>query len=156
MLTPRLRAILVGGGIAGICDISYACGFWALRGAAPSRVLQSVASGLLGANAFDSGAAAATLGLALHFLIALLFAAAFVLASERVEILARRAILCGAIYGFLIFGLMNLVVLPLSAFPREVSFAPAATISGLLVHTFLVGVPIALAARRAVQRQARA
>ncbi|MBI5422638.1 MAG: hypothetical protein HZA32_01035 [Opitutae bacterium] len=156
MLTPRLRAILVGGGIAGICDISYACGFWALRGAAPSRVLQSVASGLLGANAFDGGATTAALGLALHFLIALLFAAAFVLASERIEILARRAILCGAIYGFLIFWLMNLVVLPLSAFPRKVSFAPAATISGLLVHTFLVGVPIALAARRAVPRQARA
>ncbi len=156
MLTPRLRAILVGGGIAGICDISYACGFWALRGAAPSRVLQSVASGLLGASAFDGGAATAALGLALHFLIALLFAAAFVLASERIEILARREILCGAIYGFLIFWLMNLVVLPLSAFPRKVSFAPAATISGLLVHTFLVGVPIALAARRAVPRQARA
>lgn len=150
MLTPRLRAILIGGGIGGLCDITYACGFWALRGVAPSRVLQSVASGLLGARAFDGGAAAATLGLALHFLIALLFAAAFVLASERVGALARRALLSGAIYGFLIFWLMNLVVLPLSALPRKVSFAPAATITGLLVHTFLIGVPIALAARRAV------
>lgn len=155
MLTPRLRAILIGGGIGGLCDIAYACGFWALRGVAPSRVLQSVASGLLGAPAFDGGAASATLGLALHFLIALLFAAAFVFASERVGALTRRAFLSGAVYGFLIFWLMNLVVLPLSAFPRKVSFAPAATITGLLVHTFLIGVPIALAARRAVLARPR-
>ncbi|MBX3735645.1 MAG: hypothetical protein KF715_03060 [Candidatus Didemnitutus sp.] len=150
MLTPRLRAILIGGGIAGFCDISYACGFWALRGVAPARVLQSVASGLLGADAFNGGATTAALGLALHFLIALIFAGAFVLASGQVAVLGRRAFLSGAIYGFLIFWLMNLVVLPLSAFPRKVTFAPAATITGLIVHTFLIGVPIALAARRAV------
>jgi len=155
MLTPRVRAILIGGGIAGLCDITYACGFWAWRGAPPSRVLQSVASGLLGARAFDGGRATAALGLALHFLIALLFATAFVLAAERVAALTRRAVLCGALYGFLIFWLMNLVVLPLSAFPRTVSFAPLPTITGLIVHTFLIGVPIALAARRAVAASAQ-
>jgi hypothetical protein len=44
---------------------------------------------------------------------------------------------------------MNLVVLPLSRFPRKLSFPLPVLVTGLLVHMFLIGVPIALAARRA-------
>jgi uncharacterized membrane protein YagU involved in acid resistance len=146
-----LPIILLGGLIAGACDITYAIGFSAWRGVPPTRVLQSVASGLLGAPAFDGGLPVAWLGLVLHFLIALTFAGAFYAASTRFPALTRRAFLAGAVYGFLIFWLMNLVVLPLSAFPRKVSFAPLVVITGLIVHTFLIGVPIALAARRARQ-----
>lgn len=150
MRLPRWAIIVFTGGlIAGLCDISYAIGFWAWRGVAATRVLQSVASGLLGAPAFDGGTPVAALGLGLHFLIAMIFAFAFYAASTRFPALAHRAVLSGAVYGFLIFWLMNLVVLPLSAFPRPVSFAPLPTITGLIVHTFLVGVPIAVAARRA-------
>lgn len=141
--------MFAGGLIAGLCDISYAIGFWAWRGVGAARVLQSVASGLLGAPAFDGGAPVAALGLGLHFLIATIFAFAFYAASTRFPALVRRAVLSGAVYGFLIFWLMNLVVLPLSAFPRKVSFAALPTITGLIVHAFFVGVPIALAARRA-------
>lgn len=152
MRLPRWTAIVfLGGFVAGFCDISYAIGFWAWRGVGATRVLQSVASGVLGASAFDGGVPAAALGLALHFLIALIFAFAFYAASARFPALVRAALLWGAIYGFLIFWLMNLVVLPLSAFPRQVSFAPIPTITGLFVHTFFIGVPIALAARRARQ-----
>lgn len=148
-LSRGIRTMLLGGLIAGLCDITYAVGFSAWRGVAPARVLQSVASGLLGARAFEGGAPVAALGLALHFLIALAFAFAFHAASGRFPALTRRAFLWGALYGFLIYWLMNLVVLPLSAFPRPVSFAPLVVTTGLAVHTFLVGVPIALAARRA-------
>jgi uncharacterized membrane protein YagU involved in acid resistance len=147
--TRFARATLIGGGIAGLCDISYAVGFSAQRGVAPSRVLQSVASGLLGARAFEGATPIAALGLALHFAIALTFAAFFCAMSNRFPALTRRAALWGAIYGFLIFWLMNLVVLPLSAFPRKVSFDPLVVSTGLLVHTLLIGVPIALAARKA-------
>lgn len=142
--------MIVGGFVAGVCDISYAIGFWAWRGVAATRVLQSVASGLLGAPAFEGGAPVAALGLALHFLIALIFAFAFYAAATRFPALVRRAVLSGAVYGFLIFWVMNLVVLPLSAFPRKVSFAPLPTITGVIVHTFFIGVPIAIAAQRAL------
>lgn len=150
MRLPRWAVIVFAGGlIAGLCDITYAIGFWAWRGVAATRVLQSVASGLLGASAFDGGTPVAALGLGLHFSIATIFAFAFYAASTRFPALTRRAALSGAVYGFLIFWSMNLVVLPLSAFPRPVSFAPLPTITGLIVHVFLVGVPIAVAARRA-------
>ena len=48
------RAILWGGLLAGVGDITFAFVVW--RGIGPVRVLQSVASGLLGAAAREGGA----------------------------------------------------------------------------------------------------
>ncbi|HKI02926.1 MAG TPA: hypothetical protein VKK31_13205 [Thermoanaerobaculia bacterium] len=150
---PAAFAILVGGAIAGAIDITYAIVFAGFRGAPASRILQSVASGLLGEAAFEGGTATAALGLFLHFFIACLWAAIFYVASRRFPLLIQRAILCGALYGVVVYAVMNLVVLPLSAFPRQVRFPPLALITGLIVHMFGVGLPIALAARKA-SRQA--
>jgi hypothetical protein len=149
MRRQTMAAILKGGGLAGAIDITYAIGFSYLRGVSPMRILQSVASGLLGSAAYEGGGSTAALGLALHFLNALIIAAIFVLASRRVTFLTRRAVLSGIVYGFLVYWVMNLVVLPLSAFPGRVRFAPLVTSTGLLVHMFGIGLPIALAARRA-------
>lgn len=149
-LGASLTPIVLGGLIAGVCDITYAVVFWAFRGASAERVFQSVASGLLGMKAFDGGLATAALGLGLHFLIALILAFIFYGASTRIPVLVRRPVIIGAVYGFAVFWVMNLVVLPLSAFPRKVTFVPLVVITGLLVHMFLIGVPIALGARRAL------
>lgn len=143
-----LSAILIGGAIAGALDITYAIGFSALRGVPPIRILQSVASGLLGAPAFHGGWPTAALGLLLHFCIALLWAAIFYLASRAIPFLTRHPVISGLFYGFLIYAVMNLVVLPLSAFPRKVSFPLLVLVSGVLVHMFCIGLPISLAVRR--------
>lgn len=155
---PRsaLGSILLGGFIGGTCDILYATTYWALHGVAASRVLQSVASGVLGRPSFEGGTATAVLGLALHYLIALIFAAFYVLLSRRLTVLVRRFVLCGGLYGCGIFWVMNLIVLPLSAFPRKVSFTLVPVVMELLVHIFLVGVPIAWAARRSAPAPAAA
>ena len=146
---PALFAILVGGSVAGALDITYATVFWAIRGVSATRVLQSVASGLLGAAATKGGWPTAAAGLGLHFLIAFTFAAFFYLVSRRVPALIRHAVLAGILYGAAIFALMNLVVVPLSAFPRKLTFPPVVLITGLLVHMFGIGLPISLASRRA-------
>ena len=78
-----IRPVFVGGLIAGACDITYAIVFFGFRGVPAERILQSVASGLLGAKAFEGGTATAALGLLLHFSIALLLALIFYLASIR-------------------------------------------------------------------------
>ena len=143
--------VLVGGLIAGACDITYAIVFSGFRGVPAERILQSVASGLLGAKAFEGGAATAALGLFLHFMIAFLLAVIFYAASVALPVLIRRPVITGACYGFAVFWVMNLVVLPLSAFPRKVTFVPIVVITGLIVHMFFVGVPIALATRRALR-----
>lgn len=149
MSRSPLTAVLTGGLIAGAFDITYAIGFSDWNGVAPMRILQSVASGLLGAPAFAGGMPVAALGLALHFVIALLWAALFVLAARFLPLLTRRAVLCGILYGAFIYAMMNLLVLPLSAFPRKVTFPLLVFTTGLAVHMFLIGLPIALAARRA-------
>lgn len=143
-----LSAILIGGAIGGTLDITYAIGFSAMRGVPPLRILQSVASGLLGAPAFSGGALIAALGFALHFFIAFAAAAIFYLASRAMPILTRYSIIAGLIYGLLIYAVMNLVVLPLSAYPRKVSFPLLVLVTGLFVHMFFIGLPISLAVRR--------
>jgi len=148
-----LSAILIGGAIAGTLDITYAIGFSALRGVPPIRVLQSVASGLIGAPAFSGGLPTAALGLVLHFGIALSAAAIFYRASKAIPFLTRHPVVAGLFYGFLIYAVMNLVVLPLSAFPRKVSFPLMVLITGLLVHMFCIGLPISLAVRRTLSEK---
>jgi len=112
------------------------------------RILQSVASGLLGKPAFEGGVPIAILGLALHFFIAFSWAAIFYLASRAIPALTRHAVIAGVFYGFLIYAVMNLVVLPLSAYPRKVTFPLLVLVTGLLVHMFCIGLPISLAVRR--------
>jgi uncharacterized membrane protein YagU involved in acid resistance len=140
------RAILIGGSIAGALDILFAITFAYTNGAPPQRLLQTVASGVLGQASYSGGWAAAALGLVLHFLMSYAFAAAYILASRHIHILRRNPLLAGAVYGALVLFFMRLVVLPLSAFPHPVSFKPLATTLDLLSHMFLFGLPIALAA----------
>ncbi|MGA9342598.1 MAG: hypothetical protein WBV61_09765 [Rhodanobacteraceae bacterium] len=142
-------AILAGGLVAGALDIAYAISFWSYRGIAPERVLQSVASGLLGKPAFDGGLHTEALGLGLHFFIAFVFAAIFWFASRRIPVLVRRAAVCGVVYGLVVFAVMHTIVLPLSAFPFPQRYSLLGTGTDLLSHMFLFGLPIALATRKA-------
>jgi uncharacterized membrane protein YagU involved in acid resistance len=145
-----LRAILWGGLIAGALDITYAIVFSLLRsGTSPVVILQSVASGLLGKASYDGGAATAALGLLLHFLIAFTAAAVYYAASRKFDVLTRAAVVCGVIYGVLVYVVMNYVVIPLSAVPPRTTPRPLIVfVTGLLVHMFFIGLPIALAVRR--------
>ena len=147
---PAAFAILVGGGIAGALDITYAIVFSYLRsGVAPARILKSVAGGLLGTAAFAGGASVAALGLCIHFFNALTIAAIYYVASRRLPFLTRQAVPWGIAYGFGVYWVMNLIVLPLSALHRRGSMVPIVMITGLIVHMFLIGLPIALATRKA-------
>jgi len=142
-------AVLVGGLAGGTLDILFAISFAAYNGIPAARLLQSVASGLLGKEAYTGGGQSAALGLLLHFAMAIAFAGIFVLASRRFPLLVRRPLVCGGLFGVGVFLFMRLVVLPWSAFPHPVSFRPLATTLDLLSHIFLFGIPIALAAREA-------
>jgi len=142
-------AVLVGGLVGGALDILFAISFAAYNGIPAMRLLQSVASGLLGSDAYSGGTPTAALGLTLHFAMAIAFAGAFVLASRRLPLLVRRPYLFGGLFGVGVFLFMRFVVLPWSAFPHPVSFKPLATTLDLLSHVFLFGIPIALAAKAA-------
>ena len=104
-----------------------------------------------GSRAALVGAATAALGFVLHFVLMTIIAAIFYFASTRMRFLVARPVLWGGLYGFLVYWVMNLVVLPLSAFPSQVKFVPIVVITSLIVHAFGIGVPIAYASRAALR-----
>ena len=150
-----LRAVLAGGLAAGVLDILAACAIAGSRGTPPLRVLQHIASGLLGPAAFQGGAATAALGLLLHFVIATGAAAVFVAATRSWPALTRRAVLVGAAYGVVVWTVMSQVVVPLSRVARRAQPQPLSAIALMIaVHMVCVGIPIALAAARARETRA--
>lgn len=148
MNTSRIYAVLIGGLIAGTLDIAFAISFAAYNGTPPVRLLQIVASGVFGKEAFTGGIPMAAAGLALHFAMSFLWAGIFLALALLKPRIALHPYACGIAFGIFVFFAMRLVVLPLSAFPYPVTFKPVATILDLLSHTLLFGVPIALATRR--------
>ena len=144
----NFQPIFWGGLIAGTLDICAACLIaWLRAGVGPIRVLQSVASGLLGPAAFDGGVNTALLGLALHFLIATIWTVIFYLASRKFLFLIERPIQFGLIYGIAVYLLMNFVVLPLSRVTPRPATITGRTI-GLLTIMLCIGLPISLIVRR--------
>src|SRR5215510_10082934 len=151
--TPTLlKPILVGGLIAGTLDITYACIFsYIRRGVTPAVVFRSVAAGALGASAREGGMKVALLGLFFHFLIALIAAAVYVIASRAIPFMNAHACLSGILFGLCVYAVMNCIVLRLSAIHQTVwpwQYPKSALIGGLLIHMFGIGLPIALVARR--------
>jgi hypothetical protein len=145
-----LRTIVIAGLVAGALDISYAFIIWGLRGVTPIRIGQSIASGLLGREAAVGGGTATGLfGLLLHFTMATIIAAIFYFAARNIRLLVDRAVPFGIAYGLVTYGVMNYVVLPLSAIGAVGDSGPAyIRITGVLVHMFLIGLPIALITRK--------
>ena len=145
---PRpLAAILVGGLLAGIGDITQAFVFFGVMGATPYRILQGVAAGIFGARASQMGWKSAALGLVLHFTIATTAAAVYWFASRKLRLLIERPLVCGLLFGEMVFLFMYFVVLPLSA-RGPAHFGWATYVTGPIGHPLLVGLPIAFTARR--------
>ncbi len=143
------QVILCGGLIAGTLDLTAAfVSSWLRAGVGPVRVMQSIASGLLGAASYTGGAKTAVLGVALHFLIATVATAVFYVAARRLKFLLEHAIIAGLLYGVAVYLFMNFVVLPLSAVPPRGAPPLSGRIIGLLIIMFCVGLPIAVIVHR--------
>jgi hypothetical protein len=153
MTTPKIfKPILIGGLIAGTFDITYACVFFGIRNhVRPTRILQSVARGALGQQAFQGGLKTAALGLFFHFLIALTAAAVYVFASRVLRFMITHAVVCGILYGACVYFFMYGIVMRFSAIHSTTLpwvYPWAVLIPNLLIHMFGIGLPIALVARR--------
>lgn len=143
------RAILTGGALGGLLDILFAITFAGYNGVPPQRLLQVVASGALGQAAFSGGAASAAFGLACHFALSFAWMALFFFAARRMPALAGKPLLAAVGYGLLVFFTMRLAVLPLSAFPRPVTFNAFSWGMDILSHIFLFSLPIVWVTRKA-------
>lgn len=146
--------IVYGGLVVGIFDLLFAFTFYGLiLGAKPLRIFQSVAAGLLGKTAaFEGGIRTFLLGLMLHFIVASCIAAVYYAATLILPVLIRHPVVSGLIYGMIAYLGMNYVVVPLSAIgPRSAPPRLTIFLTEIIGHAFLVGLPIALLARRSAK-----
>ena len=145
-LSPT-KAILYGTLVAGALDATDGVVFFGLQGLNPIQVLQYIASGLLGQQSFQGGLATAGLGVLLHFGIAAVVAATYVVAGLKLPILRGQAVVLGLLYEAAVYLVMNLIVLPMSAVAHT-PITTAALLNGLIGHALFVGLPIAFFARK--------
>ena len=147
-----LRSIVLGGLMIGIADaIVY---HWivssVIEGNPLLSVYQYLASGALGNAAFEGGVPTALLGVFFHFVVSFAVAAVFILSTNRIPVLRRYAIPGSLVYGFGVFIVMNMIVLPLSAAPP----LPPPTMPQLIVmildHILVVGLPLGILVRRSI------
>jgi hypothetical protein len=147
-----VSAILVGGLIAGVLDITYACVFsYIRRGVTPATIFRSVAAGALGPSAREGGIKTAVLGLVFHFLIALIAAGVYYFASRVLPFMITHPVICGILYGLCVYVVMYGIVLRVSrihviAYPWSYPW-PLLT-GNVLIHTLGIGLTIALVVRK--------
>lgn len=143
--------ILYGGLVVGILDLLFAFTFDGLiMGAKPLRIFQGVAAGVLGRpTAVEGGVLTFLLGILLHFVVATSVAAVYYLATLVLPILLRHPIISGLIYGVIVYFGMKYIVLPLSAIGQRGTLPRLPILlTEVIGHAFLVGLPLALLARR--------
>lgn len=144
----RFGWIVAGALVIGTLDAAFAIVFWGQRGVGPIRIFQTIAAGLLGRAAFSGGLRSESLGVALHYFIAIMIVFVYWLAIRIAPALAQRTILYGAIYGVCVYLVMNYLVIPLSATSRS-PFNLSWVAWSVIVHAFLIGVPAAYFAGKA-------
>jgi hypothetical protein len=147
-----VESVVYGGLVVGALDAIDAIVVFGLRGATPARVFQGIAGGFLGRATFQGGLISALLGLATHFFVAFSIVTTYYLASRSLPILVRRPLICGPVYGVLVYFFMNRVVIPLSAIGPG-AFSLSLFINGIGIHILGVGIPTALFVARSAYAQ---
>jgi hypothetical protein len=112
--TSGLRAILIGGLLAGTLDIGAAA---LINRVSPVLIAHYVASGVLGKASFSLGASAACLGLVLQWAMSVAIAAIYWWVTARIPRLREQWWLGGILAGAMIYLVMNFIVMPFSAAP---------------------------------------
>jgi peptide-methionine (S)-S-oxide reductase len=148
MKSKAIRAICLAGLLCGVMDISAAFLVYGMKGISPPRLLQSIASGLLGSYSYEGGMITAAFGGILHFVIAFGAATCFYLVSRKMHVLTKYPVAAGILYGVIVYFFMNLIVLPLSAYPHPIIRRTDIILRGLAIHMICVGLPISLAVHR--------
>ena len=121
-----VSVIFRAGMACGVLDLTAAFVTWSLQGVSPYRILQAIASGLLGADSFHGGWPTALLGLACHFFIAFCAATLFYFGSYKLKFMTERPILAGFAFGIAVYLVMYWLVMPLSRIEPAVLYGPHA------------------------------
>lgn len=150
-----LDTIIWGGLAAGVLDATDGVIAFGFNGMNPIQVLQYIASGVLGVDAFKGGLSTAALGAFFHFFIAFVVAVVYYGASRKLPALYRNPATSGLAYGAAVYIFMNYLVLPRTAVPKS-AFSLPLFLNGILGHAIFVGLPIAWFAHRSANKNVEA
>src|ERR1700759_3701012 len=125
-MNPILLSALLASVLAGVPDIFAAA---ALVRQPPSRILQMVASGLLGKASYEGGWTTAALGLALQVAMSLVIALVYNIAVAQSSLVRGNPLIFGALYGVVVYVVMNFVVVPLSRAHPKPRWTPRSVIA---------------------------
>jgi hypothetical protein len=144
-----LQRVLIAGTIAAVLDAAFAFVAYVVIDGRYNfeSLLQYIASGLFGQNAFAhhglTGWLIAAVGFVLHFGISLSVAATFYIVLRRFTDTPARAVTVGLLYGAAVWVFNTALVLPLFDVRHEPFFG-GWYIPFLVDHALFVGLPIAV------------
>lgn len=141
--------IFLTGLVAGTLDALAAVLFFLARGNKPAGTLfRYIASAVYGQAAFTGGAGMIAMGILFHYVIAFCWVGCYFALYPKIAGLGTAPIVDAALYGLLVWVVMNLVVLPLSKAarrPPSLSFI----LINMVILMIAIGIPCAYAARHA-------
>jgi len=147
--------VVLAGLAVGVLDGLFAVGICvtAGTGCVPIRVFWGIAAAVIGRDAaVAGGAATAALGLGFHFLIAMIWASIYYVGyglfgwMRGLTSSTRGLIVAAVVFGFLVYLVMDFVVIPLSHRAFPLGQARQTPLSSRFFWIILLGHPIFVAA----------
>jgi hypothetical protein len=146
-----LKPIAIATAISGSLDILFAMILTVAFGRQIPGMLRYVGSGPF-PQAMDMGTTGAILGLAVHFALMAVMAAVLMAYLRHNPAQLDNAIMVGIVYGLITYVVMNLVVVPVR-FGTPLPPKTLSIVTQLFAHICLVGIPMALIAKKYLRPQ---
>lgn len=140
--------VIKAGLIVGTLDISAAfINTWITAGRGPDAVLNFVASGVFGPDAFTGSLVMTLMGLLFHYVIAMAWTWLFFRAYPKISTWVPNWIVLGVLYGIFVWIVMNRLVVPLSNTPKFPFNLKSAIINAAIL-VVCIGLPLSWLAKR--------
>lgn len=147
----KLKPVLLTGLLAGALDLSGACIGYMIDhdGKFPTKILEYIAGGVFGKDALTGGTTMKLAGLLFHFLIAMSFTFFYFFIYPKIKLLRKNVLFSAFIYGLFVWAVMNLLVVPNSAWHKPITpFDVAASAKAAFILILCIGLPVAYFAKK--------
>ncbi|HEX8060116.1 MAG TPA: hypothetical protein VF473_04235 [Cyclobacteriaceae bacterium] len=144
-----IKTVLLAWLLVGTLDIICATTQFLLRGGSnPIDILVYISSAIYGSQAREIGPPSmAILGMALHYLIALIWTITFFVLYPRIEMMSKNRVVTGIVYGYFIQLIMSQVVVKLSNTAKGPFNFIGFLVSGAIL-VVAIGIPLSFIAYR--------
>jgi len=145
--TNRFTAIFTTMLVAGTLDIALAFLYNYIRfNILPGAILQYIAATVFGKGSMSPGMAM-VVGLLIHYGIALVWVGLYFIVYPKINLFRSQPFIAGVFYGFFVWCMMNLLILPLWT-NKPVPNMNANALFNLLILIVAIGLPAAFGAKR--------